>query len=69
MSSIVNYLQWYDDASEFKRIYLTELLLTRGSALRKFTYFHNSKHGTISAHEDIIDRIISFVVFHEQTMC
>ena len=69
VSSIVNYLQWYDDASEFKRIYLAVLLLTRGSAFRKFTYLHNSKHGNISAHEDIIDRIISFVVFHEPTMC
>ena len=65
--SIVNYLQWYGDASEFKRIHLTELLLTRGSAFRNFTYFGSSKHGTISAHEDIIDRIISFVVFHEPT--
>ena len=65
--SIVIFLQWYDDTSEFKRIYLTELLLQRGSVFRKLTYFHNRSHGNISAHEDVIDRIISFVVFHEPT--
>ena len=66
--SIVDYLHWYDDASEFKHIYLSELLLGPNSNFRQFTHFHNERFGSISPSEDIIDRIISFVVHHVPTM-
>ena len=67
-SSIVDYLHWYDDACEFKYIYLSELLLGPNSNFRQFTHFHNERFGSISPSEDIIDRIISFVVHHVPTM-
>ena len=67
-SSIVDYLHWYDDASQFKYIYLSELLLRTNSDFRQLTHFHNERFGSISPSEDIIDRIISFVVHHVPTM-
>ena len=36
-------------------------LLSRQSSFKKFTYFRNGMHGSISQHEDILDRILSFV--------
>ena len=66
--SIMDYMQWYDDASEFKRIYLSVILTGPNSRLRQFTYFHNENLGSITPGEDIIDRIISFVVHHILTM-
>ena len=64
----MDYLHWYDDASEFKYIYLSEVLLGPNSNLRQFTYFHNERFGSISPSENIIDRIISFVAHHVPTM-
>ena len=64
----MDYLHWYDDASEFKHIYLYEVLLGPNSNLRQFTNFHNERFGSISTSEDIIDRIISFVAYHVPTM-
>ena len=66
--SIMDYLQWYDDASEFKRIYFSEILIGPNSSLRQFTNFHNENFGSVTRGEDIIDRIISFVVHHIPTM-
>ena len=66
--SIMDYLQWYDDAFEFKRIYFSEILIGPNSCLRQFTYFHNERFGSVTPDEDIIDRIISFVVHHIPTM-
>jgi hypothetical protein len=38
------------------------VLLGRGSPLRRFTYYHNGTPGSITRIEDILDHIISFLV-------
>jgi hypothetical protein len=38
------------------------VLLGRGSPLRRFTYYHNGTPGSITRNEDILDHIISFLV-------
>ena len=59
---IVEYLYWHDPDAEFRRQYLLNKLLTRGSEFRLLTYFHNGIHGNISQCEDIIDKVLLFVV-------
>ena len=41
--SIVIFLQWYDDTSEFKRIYLTELLLKKRFSVQEIHIFPQQK--------------------------
>ena len=59
--STVEYLYWHDPDADFRRQYLLNVLLT-GPGFRFLTYFHNGIHSNISQCEDIIDRVLLFVV-------
>ena len=55
MRVIVEHVYWNDPAAEFRRQYLLNVLLTRGSEFRFLKYFYNGIHGNISQSEDVID--------------
>ena len=45
-----------------RRIYFLQVvLLSTDSCFRQFTYFCNGRSGNISSHEDVLDRILSFL--------
>ena len=57
-----SFVMWNDSYSEFKRCYLLTVLLARESVFRQLTYYYNTTRGNMSDLEDVIDRILSFVV-------
>ena len=60
--TIIEYVNWNDPAAEFRLQYLLNMLLASGSGFRLLTHFYSGIHGNISQTEDIIDRIVLFVV-------
>ena len=62
LQTIACFLQWNDSQAVFIRRYLLNVLLAKESVFRQFTYFYNSKKGNISSREDVLDRILEFVV-------
>ena len=60
--STVEFLYWHDPDADFRRQYLLNVLLAVGSGFRSLTYFHSGIHSNISQCEDIIDRVVLFVV-------
>ena len=59
---VISYVHWQNATSEFKRRYMLEMLLSSGSVFRRFTYFYIAFCGSISQHEDVVARVIAFVV-------
>ena len=60
--STVEYLYWHDPDADFRRQYLLNVLLTEGYGFRFLTYFNNGIQRNVSQCEDIIDRVLLFVV-------
>ena len=60
--SSVEYLYWHDPDADFRRQYLLNMLLTRGSEFHLQMYFHNGIHCNISQCEHIIEVVLLFVV-------
>ena len=59
---LVEYLLPMHNASaEFRRKYLWKMLCWSGSRFRLLTFGSNGKAGSISAKEDIIDRVLQFL--------
>ena len=62
LQTIATFIQWNDSHAVFRRRYLLNVLLAKESEFRQFTYFYNNKKGNISSREDVLDRILCFVV-------
>ena len=62
MRTTIEYVHWDDPTAEFRRQYLLNMLVAGGSGFRLLTNFYNGMHGRISHTEDIIDRVVLFVV-------
>ena len=59
---VASFLKWNDGYAVFKRLYLLHVLLARDSVFSHFTHWYNNVSGEISDLEDVVDRIISFVI-------
>ena len=60
--TMVCFIKWKDNYAEFKRLYLMRVLLVGCSVFRQFTQLHNRISGEISDLEDVIDRILLFIM-------
>ena len=57
-----SFLKWNDGYAVFSRLYVLHVLFTKGPVFCKFTHWYNRGSREISNLEDVIDRIISFVI-------
>ena len=60
--TIIEYGHRNDPAAEFRRQYLLNMLAAAGSEFRLLSRSYNGIHGSVSHTEDIIDRVVLFVV-------
>ena len=60
--TLISYVQWNDAKAVFRKRYLWAMLLSSDSVCRQLTYFHNRNLGNLSQYEDVIDRVLAFVI-------
>ena len=62
LHTMVCFIKWKDSRADFKRLYLVRVLLAGGEVFCQFTQWHNRMSLEMFELEDVIDRILLFLI-------
>ena len=62
LHTMLCFIKWKDSRADFKRLYLMRLLLAGCSLVSQFTQWHNRMSLEMFELEDVIDRMLLFLI-------